>query len=51
MAMGREGDRQGDLIVTWAQMPSSPGHLFYDGLQEVLIAGGFDLFVETTCQP
>jgi transposase len=51
MAMGREGDRQGDLIVTWAEMPSSPGHVFYDRLQEVLIAGGFDGFVETTCQP
>ena len=51
MAMGREGDRQGDLIVTWAEMPRSPGHVFYDRLQEVLIAGGFDPFVETACQP
>src|SRR4030081_321407 len=51
MAMGREGDRQGDLIVTWGEMPRSPGHVFYDRLQEVLIAGGFDLFVEATCQP
>src|SRR4249920_1153447 len=51
MAMGREGDRQGDLIVTWAEMPRSPGHVFYDRLQEVLIAGGFDRFVETACQP
>ena len=51
MAMGRESDRQGDLIVTWAEMPRSPGHVFYDRLQEVLIAGGFDGFVETACQP
>jgi transposase len=51
MAMGREGDRQGDLIVTWSEMPRSPGHAFYDRLQEVLIAGGFDGFVETACQP
>ena len=51
MAMGREGDRQGDLIVTWSEMPRSPGHVFYDRLQEVLIAGGFDGFVETACQP
>src|SRR4030081_870590 len=51
MAMGREGNRQDDLIVTWAEMPRSPGHMFYDRLQEVLIAGGFDLFVETACQP
>src|SRR4051812_8093980 len=51
MAMGRESDRQGDLIVTWSEMPRSPGHVFYDRLQEVLLAGGFDLFVETVCQP
>jgi transposase len=50
MAMGREGDRQGDLIVTWEEIPRSPGHVFYDRLQEVLIAGGFDFFVETACQ-
>jgi transposase len=31
-------------------MPRSPGHVFYDRLQEVLIAGGFDHFVETACQ-
>jgi transposase len=51
MAMGREGDRQGDLIVTWDEMARSPGHVFYDRLQEVLIAGGFDRFVEAACQP
>jgi hypothetical protein len=51
MAMGREGDRRGDLIVTWAEMARSPGHVFYDRLQEVLIAAGFDGFVETACQP
>jgi hypothetical protein len=46
MAMGREGDRQGDLIGTWAEMPGSPGQVFYDRLQEVLVVGGFDRFVE-----
>jgi hypothetical protein len=51
MAMGREGDRQGDLIVTWAEIPRSPGHVFYDRLQEVLIAGGFDGFVERRASP
>jgi transposase len=51
MAMGRESDRQSDLMMTWAEMPPSPGHVFYDRLQEVLIAAGFDGFVETTCQP
>lgn len=51
MAMGREGDRQGDLIMTWTEMPRSPGHVFYDRLQDVLIAGDFDQLVETACQP
>lgn len=51
MAMGRESGRQGDLIVTWDEMPRSPGHVFYDRLQEVLISGDFDLFVEKACQP
>src|SRR5919199_1461854 len=51
MAMGRQTDRQGDLIVAWSEMPRSPGHAFYDRLQEVLVAAGFDGFVETTCKP
>jgi len=31
MAMGREGDRQGDLIVTWSEMPRSPGRMVVFG--------------------
>ena len=51
MALGRQGDRQGDLVVTWKEMPRSPGHVFYDRLQGVLIDAGFDAFAETTCKP
>src|SRR5918911_565085 len=51
MAMGRQTDRQGDLIMTWSEMPRSPGHVFYDRLQQVLLDAGFDNFVETTCKP
>src|SRR4051812_662938 len=50
MAMGRQGDRQGDLMVMWSEMPRSPGHVFYDRLQEVLVGAGFDGFVEDACQ-
>ena len=32
-----------------AEMPRSPGHVFYDKLQAVLIAAGFDAFVERQC--
>jgi transposase len=51
MAMRREGELQGDLLMTWAEMPRSPGHVFYDRLQELLSEAGFDAFVEETCKP
>src|ERR671928_158468 len=50
MAMGRQTDRQGDLIMAWSELPRSPGHVFYDRLQQVLVDAGFDRFVETTCR-
>src|SRR3569833_1624695 len=37
-------------MVTWSEMPRSPGHMFYDRLQEVLVGAGFDGFVEGACQ-
>jgi len=51
MAMGRQGDRQGQMMVLWDGLPRSPGHVFYDGLQAVLIEAGFDAFVEQLCKP
>ena len=51
MAMGRQKDGQGDLMVSWSEMPRSPGHVFYDRLQSVLIGGGFDAFAEASCRP
>jgi transposase len=51
MAMRREGEVQGDLVMTWAEMPRSPGHAFYDRLQNLLAEAGFDAFVETICKP
>ncbi len=48
--MGLRKDRQGDLMVGWAEMPRSPGHVFYDRLQPVLIEGGFDGFAEAACR-
>jgi transposase len=49
MALGRQGERQADMLVSWAELPRSPGHIFYDKLQSVLIASGFDSFVERQC--
>ena len=36
-------------MVTWAELPRSPGHVFYDRLQAELITAGFDGFVEAEC--
>ena len=49
--MGRESEVQSDLLVTWAEMPRSPGYVFYDRLQKLLSEAGFDAFVEQTCKP
>jgi transposase len=51
MALGRQGERQTDLMVGWAELPRSPGHAFYDRLQAVLVEAGFDRFAEAQCEP
>jgi transposase len=51
MALGRQGARQADLVIGWAELPRSPGHAFYDRLQAVLIEAGFDGFAEGECAP
>src|SRR5436190_1216174 len=51
MALGRQGERQADLMVGWAELPRSPGHAFYDRLQAVLVEAGFDRFAEGECAP
>ena len=49
--VGRQGERQTDLMVVWAELPRSPGHAFYDRLQAILIEAGFDGFAEQQCAP
>src|SRR4051795_11572428 len=51
MALGRQGERQADLMLSWAELPRSPGHAFYDRLQAILVAAGFDGFAEGQCAP
>jgi transposase len=51
MALGRQGERQTELMVGWAELPRSPGHAFYDRLQAVLVEAGFDGFAEGQCAP
>jgi transposase len=49
MAMGRRKSQQETMWVEARQLPRSPGHVFYDKLNGVLEAGGFDRFVEDLC--
>jgi transposase len=49
MALGRQQDRQSEMLVSWSEMPRSPGHAFYDRLQAELVEAGFDRFVEGLC--
>jgi transposase len=51
MALGRQGERQADLMIGWGELPRSPGHAFYDRLQAVLVEAGFDRFAEAECAP
>jgi transposase len=51
MALGQQGERQTDLMIGWAELPRSPGHIFDDRLQAVLIEAGFDGFAEIRCAP
>ena len=48
--MGQRKDGQGDLMVSWSEMPRSPGHVFYDRLRSALIDGGFDGFAGASCR-
>lgn len=51
MAMGRRKDVQTDFWVTTQALPMSPGHPFYQELNQVLDAGAFDRFCESVCRP
>lgn len=52
MALGRRrSSHQGELFLTSADLPQSPGHAFYDRLNELLAEADFDRFVEDLCQP
>jgi transposase len=51
MAMGKRAtDRQGELWIVATEMPITPGHPFYQRLNEVLDRHGFDSFVEDRCR-
>jgi transposase len=50
MAMGRREAQQENMWIAAQALPRSPGHVFYEKLNGVLEAGGFDRFVEELCE-
>jgi transposase len=51
MALGRQWAVQDALLVGWHEVPMAPGHVFYDRLNAVLDAAGFDREVEDLGAP
>jgi transposase len=51
MALGRRGGVEEGLWVPTTELPRSPGHPFYERVNQVLKEAGFDRFVEDLCQP
>ena len=49
MALGRQGGRQAELMVGWGELPRSPGHVFYDRLQAILV-GAVSMLDEISAQ-
>ena len=49
MAMGKRGEEQKGLFVTYKDLPRSTGHPFYEALDVQLRSRGFDLYVEGLC--
>jgi transposase len=51
MALGRRNkEQQGEFWVASAQLPLSPGHVFYEKLNGLLAEGHFDEWVEKQCE-
>jgi transposase len=51
MALGRRGPKQVGMWVATSNLPSSPGHSFYEKLNKLLGEAEFDRRVEKLCAP
>ncbi|MDI1484337.1 transposase [Polyangium sp. y55x31] len=49
MSMGRRREKQAPLWVAAPSLPRSPGHRFYEKLNELLRENGFDRAMEAAC--
>jgi transposase len=50
MAMGRRQEKQQGFWIAMQDLPSSPGHPFYQQLNKLLDKAGFDAFCEERCE-
>jgi transposase len=51
MGMGRHGSMQPEMWVAASELPRSPGHSFYDQLNQLLDEAAFDRRCEDLCAP
>ena len=52
MGLGRrKTEHQTEMWVATPQLPVSPGHVFYEKLNQLLAEAGFDTWIENLCQP
>jgi transposase len=51
MALGKRKDEQQEMWVATTDLPKSPGHVFYQKLNQVLAKADFDQTVESLCRP
>jgi IS5 family transposase len=51
MALGKRKREQQGLWVATTELPKSPGHPFYQKLNELLAEAQFDAWIEERCQP
>jgi transposase len=51
MALGKRQLKQQDFWIAAPDLPTAPGHPFYQKLNALLDEAGFDHFVEGICQP
>ena len=51
MGIGQQKEQQGKMFLYYDEMPRSPGHVFYDRLQDILHKAKFDHYIEGSCRP
>src|SRR6266404_2167609 len=51
MALGKRTSKPQNFTVSVKDLPPSPAHPFYEKLNGLLSAAGFDPFVEDLCRP